>query len=105
LSHEVVDQPVKVYQFFPKLFKVNHIDSVHFTPFIGDISHNVLPFPLNIMLYVFSVVDGVTSTSFAGIVNNVCFTVLSDNIIQLVDHPLHVKQSLLLPPLNLTAAP
>jgi hypothetical protein len=57
------------------------------------------------MLYIFSVVDGVASTSFAGIVNDVCCNVASERVIQLVVHPLHVKQSLLLSPLNLTVAP
>ena len=103
--HAVVDQPVNVYQSLPKLFNVNHVDSVHFTPFIGDIVHELLPFPLNIMLYVFSVVDGVISTSFAGIANHVWCNVLSDNVIQLVVHPLHVKQSSLLFPLSVTLAP
>jgi hypothetical protein len=56
------------------------------------------------ILYVFSLTDGVTSTSFAGIVNNVCFTVLSDNAIHVVVHPLHVKQSSVLIPLNVTFA-
>ena len=66
-----VDQPVNVCQVFPNVLIVNHVDSVHFTPFIGDIVHDVFPFPLNIILYVFSVVNGVISTSFAGIANHV----------------------------------
>jgi hypothetical protein len=70
-SHEALDQPVNVYQVFPKAFGVNCIDSVHLTSLIRDISHELLPFPLNIILYVFSFTDGVTVTESFGIENEV----------------------------------
>ena len=86
-SHETIDQPVNVYHVFPNTFIVNHVDSVHLTPFIGDIVHELLPFPLNIILYVFSLTVGVTVTGVLGISNEVWAEFVVQTGSQL--HPFH----------------